>query len=112
METIYNTYIPNEITSEYISCLIDRVYSLLPKYEESRNDNEKNITFEVYQISLIQTINGNIKLIQYNNKIVLDILSHLECLKDIDSHAEYKRHILKICNLLNKLKKEVEKDGL
>lgn len=112
METIYNTNIPNETTSEYISCLIDRVYSLLPKFEECKNDIEKNKIFEIYQTSLIQTINGNMKLIQYNNKIVLDILSHLECLKEINSHIEYKRHILKICNLLDKLKKEVEKDGL
>jgi hypothetical protein len=112
METIYNTSIPNRITSEYISCLIDRVYALLPKFEESRVDIEKDNSFQSYQLSLIQTINGNVKLFKYNNNIVLDILSHLECIKSIKTHTEYKRHVLKICNLLSQLKEEVENDGL
>lgn len=112
METRYNTIISNKLTCEYLDCLIDRVYALLPKYEESISSIEKCKSFKVYQNSLIQTINGNTDLIQYSDCIILDILSHLECLKNIDNHADYKRHVLKVCNLLTTLKEEVFGNGL
>jgi hypothetical protein len=112
MRTKYNTNVSNKLTSEYLDCLINRIYALLPKYEELNFTNIDKKSFITYQSSLIQTINGNTDLLQYNNCIVLDVLSHLECLKSLDNHDDYKRHILKICNLLTKLKMEVMNNGI
>jgi hypothetical protein len=112
MKTKYNTNIPNKLTSDYLDGLINKVYALLPQYEESIQVNKSNNVFNTYQKSLIQTINGNMNLINYDNSIILDILSHLECLNTASCHDDYKRHVLKICNLLTKLKLEVLKDGL
>ena len=112
MKTIYDNTISNIVTSEYLDYLIDKVFALLPMYEESRIYIDKEQSFKIYQNILIQTINGNASLVQYNDSIVIDILSHLEVLKEIHTHAEYKRHILKVCKLLTILKKGVLKDGI
>jgi len=112
MKTIYNNTISNIVTSEYLDYLTDKVFALLPMYEESVISTEKEQSFKIYQTILIQTINGNACLVQYNNTIIIDILSHLEAIKIINTHAEYKRHILKVCKLLTTLKKGVLKDGL
>jgi hypothetical protein len=111
MKTIYDNNISNKPTSDYLDYLINKVYALLPSYEESRVFIEKSQSFGIYQNTLIQTINGHFNLINYDSYIAIDILSHLESLKSLDNHADYKRHILKICKLLSILKKEVEKDG-
>ena len=107
MNTIYNTVIPNSITSEYLDYLTNKVFALLPMFEESKQSKEKMASFLVYQNMIIQTVNGNTDLIQYNSPIVIDILSHLQALTKITSHADYKRHILKICNQIGELKKVV-----
>jgi hypothetical protein len=112
MDTIYNTSISNILTSDYLDYLTDKVFALLPMYEDAKADVALEQSFKTYQNTLIQTINGNINLIQYNDKIVVDILSHLESLKTTLNHQEHKRHILKICKLLSILKKGVMQDGI
>lgn len=112
VNTIYQTNIPNKLTCDYIDFLINKVFALLPMFEESVISKEKRNSFTIYQRNLIQTINGNIALINYDNYIVMDILSHLQSLFDISEHDDYKRHIFKICNLLSLLKKEVTDSGI
>jgi hypothetical protein len=105
MRTIYETNIDNELTIDYLTYITNKVYSLLPMYEESFISSDKLDSFKIYQNTLIQTINGNIALIQYNNIVVLSILSHLESLKSIQTQQDYKRHIFKICTLITQLKR-------
>lgn len=96
MNTIYNTHIPGKLTCKYLDFLIDKVFALLPMFEDSILDSEK-----------MQTMNGNIQLINYDSPLVLDILSHLQSLFEVQEHSDYRRHIFKICKLLSELKKEV-----
>lgn len=112
MITIYNATIQKNLTCEYLDFLINKVFSLLHMFEESSNSTEKQKSFNIYQKILIQKINGNMTLIQYDSLLVIDILSHLQSLIVINDHDNYKRHIFKICNLLSKLKKEVELNGI
>lgn len=107
MNTIYNTRISGKLTCRYLDSLIDKVFVLLPMFEESILDSEKKQSFIIYQRNLIQAINGNIQLINYDSPLVLDILSHLQSLFEVQEHSDYKRHIFKICKLLSELKKEV-----
>lgn len=112
MNTIYQTNIPDQITCDYLDFLINKVFALLPMFEERDLSEKKKISHNIYQKNLIQTINGNTELIKYDSYIVVDILSHLQSLLDITEHDDYKRHVLKICNLLSKLKKEVGDNGI
>ena len=112
MDTIYQTTISNKLTCAYLDFLINKIFALLPMFEEAAISEEKKESHTIYQKNLIQTINGNIKLIKYENYIVVDILSHLQSLFDISDHDDYKRHVLKVCNLLSQLKKEVADNGI
>lgn len=112
MNTIYQTTISNKLTCDYLDFLINKVFALLPMFEESAISEEKKNSHTIYQKNLIQTINGNTELIKYDSYIVVDILSHLQSLFDISEHDDYKRHILKVCNLLSELKKEVADNGI
>lgn len=112
MKTIYNTDIKDNLTSEYLSILTNKVFALLPMFEESLISNSKKYQFKTYQQNLIQTINGNVNFIQYDSCLIIDILSHLQALYLIENHDDYKRHIFKICNLLNTLKEEVNDNGI
>ncbi len=105
MNTIYQTILPNKLTCNYLDFLINKVFALLPMFEESSISEEKKKSHTIYQKNLIQTINGNAELIKYDSYIVVDILSHLQSLFNISEHDDYKRHILKVCNLLSELKK-------
>lgn len=108
MKTIYKTEIPNELTCKYLDLLVNKVFALLPMFEEANTSNYQKRSFIIYQKNLIQTINGNTELIVYDSTLVLDILSHLQSLFSITDHDDYKRHIFKICKLLTLLRSEVE----
>lgn len=112
MNTIYQTNISNKLTCDYIDFLINKVFALLSMLEESAISEEKKQSFIIYQKNLIQTINGNARLINYDSYIIVDILSDLQSLFDVFEHDDYKRHILKVCNLLSLLKKEVADSGI
>lgn len=112
MNTIYETNISNNLTCAYIDSLINRVFALLPMFEESQVSDDKAKSFNIYQRNLIQTINANVTLIKYNSVLIVDILSHLQALFSISEHDDYKRHIFKICKLLTLLKNEVNKHGI
>lgn len=112
MNTIYQTTIPNKLTCNYLDFLINKVFALLPMFEESSISEAKKNSHTIYQRNLIQTINGNTELIKYDSYIVVDILSHLQSLFDISDHADYKRHVFKVCNLLSQLKKVVADNGI
>ncbi len=43
MKTIYQTNIPNNLTCDYIDFLINKVFALLPMFEESVISKEKRI---------------------------------------------------------------------
>lgn len=111
MDTIYEKSISNKLTCDYLDFLINKVFALLPMFEESKS-LEKKTDFITYQKSLIQTINGNIQLLKYNSILIPNILSHLQSLLVIDEHRDYRRHIFKVCSLLTSLKKEVENNGI
>jgi len=112
MMTIYDSVISDKNTLGYLNHLINKIFALLPMYEDSETSIKIKQSFKIYQDTLIQTINGYFNLIEYNDNSIVDVLSHLESLKYVDNHADYKRHILKVCNLLSLLKEGVEKDGL
>jgi len=112
MKTIYETEISNITICKYIDFLINKIFALLPMFEESQLSDSKKNEFYVYQKNLIQKINGSAELIRYNNILVVDILSHLQALFYISEHDDYRRHILKICKLLTLLKSEVEGYGV
>ena len=112
MNTVYGANISNKLTSEYLDFLINKVFALLPMFEEYTSSNNEGNTFIVYQKNLIQTINGNTSLIEYDSRFVVDILSHLQSLYEITEHDDYKRHVLKVCKLLSLLKKEVDENGI
>lgn len=112
MDTIYEKSISNKLICDYLDFLVNKVFALLPMFEESKSTLDKKTEFITYQKSLIQTINGNMQLLKYNSILVLDILSHLQSLLEIYNHSDYRRHIFKVCNLLTSLKKEVAKNGI
>jgi hypothetical protein len=107
MKTKYNEYISDKLTIEYLKWLIDKIYSLLCSFEESISDYKKYSDFLLYQDTLIRKINGHTNLVRYNNILVYDLLSNLESLKLTNMHDEYRRHIFKITNIIDKLIKEV-----
>ena len=110
MKTSNNLEISDKLTSDYLERLRNRVFSLLYKYESVITSEEKEV-FESEQRILIQTIHGHTAFVQYEDMRVIDILSHLEALNYTETHEDYKKHIFKICNLLNQLK-EVINNGL
>ena len=110
MKTNSNLEISDKLTSDYLERLRNRVFSLLYKYESVITLEEKEL-FESEQRILIQTIHGHTAFVQYEDMRVIDILSHLEALNYTETHEDYKKHIFKICNLLNQLR-EVVKNGL
>jgi hypothetical protein len=112
INTFYNIELSNQSVIEYLDYLINKVFALLPKFEESNSSEQKKEAFEIYQKNLIQMINGNMDLINYDCCITVEILSYLQSLLNISTHEDYRRHVLKICNLISSLKKEVIKDGL
>lgn len=112
MNTVYNQTISDKLTSDYLNTLVNKVFALLPMFEESFVSNEKAVVFETYQRNLLQTINGNVNLLNYNSQMTLDILSHLQALNNTLNHSDYKRHVFKTCTLLNLLKREVDNNGL
>lgn len=112
MKTIYQTTISDKLTCDYLDFLINKVFALLPMFEESEISEEKKNSHTIYQKNLIQTINGNTALIKYDSHIVINILSHLQALFEVYDHDNYKRHVLKVCNLLSELKKEVADNGI
>lgn len=112
MDTIYQTTIPDKLTCDYLDFLTNKVFALLPMFEESSISEKKKNSHIIYQKNLIQTINGNTELIKYDSYIVVDILSHLQSLFEISDHDDYKRHVFKVCSLLSQLKKEVADNGI
>ena len=110
MKTNNDLEISDKLTSDYLERLRNRVFSLLYKYE-SVETLEDRIAFNLEQKVLLQTIYGHTSFVQYEDIRVIDILSHLEALNYTDTHEYYKKHIFKICNLLNQLK-EVVNNGL
>lgn len=112
MKTVYQTEISDVLTSKYLDFVINRVFALLPMFEESTISQKHYNLFTTYQRSLVQTVNGNVALMKYDSIIILDILSHLQSLFEINDHEDYRRHVLKICKLLSILKEEVESNGV
>lgn len=112
MKTTYGKEISNSITAEYLVFLVDKVFALLPMFEEAMKSESAFNSFEIYQYSLIETINGNTKLLEYEDIRIIDVLSRLQALLALkpseENHSRYKRHILKICKLLNQIKDGVE----
>lgn len=108
VKTIYGTYISDKNVTDYIDFLINKVFALLPMFEESNGTTE----YVTYRTSLIQGISGCSDLFNLHGVEMIEILSNLQCLCDITDHADYKRHILKACRLLSEIKEGVIKDGL
>ena len=107
MNTKYNITLPDKLISNYLDHLINKVFLLLPMFEESEHSESAIDSLNLYIKALIQTICGHANLVKYDNYIVVDILSHLESLLTVTDHDNYRRHVLKTCNLLTKLKSEV-----
>ena len=99
--------ISDKLTSDYLERLRNRVFSLLYKFESIVTDEDRDL-FKSEQRILIQTIKGHTQFIQYEDMRVIDVMSHLEALIFVETHDDYKKHIFKICNLLNQLKEVVE----
>lgn len=108
MNTKYNITISDKLISNYLDHLINKVFLLLPMFEESGHFESTTDSLNLYIKELIQTICGHANLVKYDNYIVVDVLSHLESLLTITDHRNYRRHVLKTCNLLTKLKSEVD----
>jgi|GEM_PF-4991679 len=113
MNTIYETAIENKYIINYIEHLINKVFALLPMYEEVVASDNKKDSFYTYQKTLIQRINGHADMIMdYNSILVVDILSHLQSLLLVSNHSDYRRHVMRICKLLTMLRDEVKTYGL
>lgn len=52
MNTIYQTTIPNKLTCDYLDFLINKVFALLPMFEESAISEEKKNSHTIYQKKL------------------------------------------------------------
>ncbi len=105
---IYNNEIDTDELTNYIDSLINKVFALLPMFEESSLSDDNKTYFLSNQDSVITLINGNFALFNnYDSYVSLDIISRLESLKQIEEHSTYKKYIFKICHLLSHLKEEM-----
>lgn len=86
--------------NKYISTLINKVYSVLPIYEEQGKSELLCNKID----SLTYKIDGFLCLYECDTNISLDIISYMKELQSVDSHKEVKSCVLKICNLLERIK--------
>ena len=104
METKYYGSIPDENVNAFIDKLINQTFSLLPLYEEKGDDEILTKQFEEKQANIIARLNGFLQYMIVDSNIRLEILVHAENLNQSKDHSDYRKHILKICNLLSHLK--------
>ena len=97
--------ITQENLNDYLSLLINQVYSLLPMYEDTflKEELDEEL-FESRRDNIVDKVVGFFNLYQLDTLKVLDILSYLSVLKNINNHKEFRRIILKSVNLLSSLK--------
>lgn len=104
MKTKYNGSIPDESVDRYIDKLISQTFSLLPLYEESQSASTSQDIFYAKQESVIAKLHGFFSYMIVDSSVPMDILSYSESLKGCEDHGQYRKYILKICNLLSSLK--------
>lgn len=104
METIYDTTIPDLTVNEYLDRMVSQTFALLPLFEEKLKDASIKETFTEKQESLISKLHGLMSFMTFEQITVLDILTHAENLKTCEDHGQYRKHILRMCNLLSSLK--------
>lgn len=104
MNTIYNTQLPDVSIGKYIDKIISQTFALLPLYEEMVQNSSAKEAFAEKQESLISKLHGFLSYLAIDHESVLEILTHAENLKTCDDHRLYRKHILRMCNLLSTLK--------
>ena len=104
METLYSTNLPDESINKYIDKIISQTFALLPLFEEKEGNIELTDVFIEKQNSLISKLHGFLSYMKLNHEQVLDIFTHAENLKTCNDHRLYRKHILRMCNLLSSLK--------
>jgi len=101
IQTNYNA-IPNKMFGNYLKYLINKVWKILPMYEEN------NSTLIPYLKKLQMELTGNLELIkelQYDGNLQT-ILNNIECIIAYDiNHTECKKMVLDSIALIKLLQK-------
>lgn len=101
MNIKYMDNLPKEDLNNYISTLINKIYSILPLYEEQGKTDSLISKTD----GIIRNVDGFLCICPIGNSAVsLDILSYLQKLKHFDTHKDVKSCVFKVCNLLSDLK--------
>lgn len=100
IKTKYGNYLSEKDLIEYLDRLIGKVWKLLPLYESDYNN------FKINQEVLLQEICGGEKIILYCG-FYIELINKLECLGDVKSHKQIKKHIRECIDIIQKLKIKV-----
>ena len=84
----------------YIDSLINKIYSVLPLFEESCNKIDLNKKIG----NIIALTNGFLIMLNQDTKTSINILSYLYHMQTVSTHKEIRSCVLTSCALLKKLK--------
>ena len=99
--------LPDELILNYLSSLVNRFYKILPLKECNAS------TLAQYLHSLLRELAGNKSLISAldNDALYLSLLSTLQYMIDNDCDVSIVRtEVFKSINIINKLRKKIERD--
>ncbi len=87
-----------------IDSIINHVFSILPLYEEHGMTEELcyKINFTATQIHTLFKICKNKNV--HSSSYYLEVVSHLQMIKEAKNHADVRKSVLKICSLLSEMK--------
>lgn len=100
MKLEYLQRLPKQELNRYVMSLVNKVYSILPTYEEQGLDEQ--LTEKVR--GLLRNIGGFLCVCEYDTIVCLDIISYLQELEFANTHKDVKACVLKVCNLLSGLR--------
>lgn len=86
--------------NSYISSLTNKIFSILPLYEEEGLTESLMNRLD----NVIMKVDGFLSLIDCEDEIVFDIMSYLTKIKKAKNHAEVRTCVLKVCSTLSSMK--------
>ena len=96
----YTKNLSHNQLNAYIAKLINKVYRVLPIYEEDGKTEQLSNKID----GLLRCIDGFLCSYQCDEDLSLDIISYMQELQFADTHEEIRSCVLKVCNLLDKIK--------
>lgn len=95
-----NFKLSKEKTNSYIDKLTNKIFSILPIYEEDGLSDSLMSRLD----NIIMTFDGFSSLINCSDELTIDVMSLLLKIKKAKSHSEVRTCVLRVCSKLSSLK--------